>query len=440
LEEYILPERLKGLALGYGVVFPQADFDVQSVEWAPEVVLDRRGMASPEATGRWLRHLCDHWRERTHVHSDAAETLVREVRDLLRPEFDRVPPLAARAADAVNMMERLTEEQYRQLDFIEDSPRLLCTGGAGTGKTFLAAEMARRAATRGDRVLFTCWSPHLAAFVRSRVPVEVEVRTFDEIATAPWPDERRPDYLVVDEAQDLMAMSDLAVLDRCVTGGLEGGRWSIFLDPNLQSAVRSRIEPDALELLRTYGGVPGHLRWNCRNTQPVVLQTRMLTAADLGNPSAGAGPAVEFVFYRDRSECAAFLERHLAELTAGDIGLGDITLLSPLPFEESSVALVKPRWLRSLVRLTAEKATLLPIPAMTFAQVVEFKGLENRFICVVDLDALDATDHDLAIVYVAMSRARVGLWMAFNRALEADVRDVSARNLKAAIRQDVAAR
>ena len=57
---------------------------------------------------------------------------------------------------------RLDEEQARQLDAIQDNPRLLITGGAGTGKTMLAREGALRAAEAGSRVLLLCYTDALA--------------------------------------------------------------------------------------------------------------------------------------------------------------------------------------------------------------------------------------------------------------------------------------
>ena len=41
-------------------------------------------------------------------------------------------------------MQRLTNEQYERLDAFESTPGSCVFGGAGTGKTFIAPEMARR--------------------------------------------------------------------------------------------------------------------------------------------------------------------------------------------------------------------------------------------------------------------------------------------------------
>ena len=45
--------------------------------------------------------------------------------------------------------------------------------------------------------------------------------------------------------------------------------------------------------------------------------------------------------------------------------------------------------------------------------------MENQFIALVDISALSATPRDLSLVYVGMSRARTGLWVAMDASLEA---------------------
>src|SRR5690606_41590985 len=54
-------------------------------------------------------------------------------------------------------------------------------GGAGSGKTFLAVEQARRLAQRGQRVALACYSHGLASYL--------------ERITASWPRRHRPAYV-----------------------------------------------------------------------------------------------------------------------------------------------------------------------------------------------------------------------------------------------------
>ena len=242
------------------MVLPQTRFDVISVEWPTEEVIDQPHLRNADDLAKWLRRLTDYWRSQTHTRDEAPKELVQEVRELLRPEFERVPSLAYRVDAAIAVMDRLTDDQYRNLDIIEGNPRILLDGGAGTGKTFLGVEIAKRASARGLRVGVTAWSPTLTAYLRSRLPPPIDVVAFGELERDP---DREPwDYLVVDEAQDVMTLDELVTLDGRVKGGLEKGRWCFFYDSNNQSGVaghRARRARDPENL----GPTTGQLRWNC---------------------------------------------------------------------------------------------------------------------------------------------------------------------------------
>jgi UvrD-like helicase C-terminal domain/AAA domain len=425
LLERITAPRLSALAFGYGVVLPQTTFDVASVEWPAEAVVDRPHLADSQALGRWLRRLTEYWWQHTGVRAEAPAELLAQVRDLLRPEFERVPSLAWRVDAVVALMDRLTDDQYRQLDLIEANPRILIDGGAGTGKTFLAVEIAKRAATRGERVLVTTWSATLTAFLRSRLPPAVRVRRFDELEAGA----EQCDRLVVDEAQDLLTFGDLGVLDAQVVGGLESGRWCLFYDQNNQSALRGHHDPDALAYLSSLGPALGALKWNCRNTRELATQTKLLTGADLGTSNAGAGPPVEFQYYESRDGCAAILAEHLSNLFANDVGLDQVTILSPLGFRDSAASCLPAKWLGRITELTPANVAAVPFPGLTFSTVERFKGLENRFICLIDIAAFDASPRDLSLMYVGMSRARAGLWVAIDRTLRGSVEAAARANL-----------
>jgi hypothetical protein len=76
------------------------------------------------------------------------------------------------AADA------LTEHQAVILDAIRLLNRVEIRGGAGSGKTFLAMEQARRLAQRGQRVALVCYSHGLASYL--------------ERIAATWPRRQQP--------------------------------------------------------------------------------------------------------------------------------------------------------------------------------------------------------------------------------------------------------
>jgi hypothetical protein len=421
------PATVAGLVFGHGVVFPGTDFPHASAEWTAAMVIDADKIRGRHDLTEPLQELVTYWRTKTRGAATLSPSRVDLIGDFLRPEFDKVPSLRHRADQVFTAMERLTEEQYRQLDLVEESERVVCAGGAGTGKTFLAAEIARRDAARGARVLLTCKSRILACFLRDRL------RPQENIDVLPYGDTlgvtHAYDVLVVDEAQDLLDFESLDHLSTLVDGGLEGGRWRFFYDANNQSSLSGRFDPEALAYLRAFAGAAGSLRRNCRNTKSIVTQTRLVTRADLGNPAAGTGEPVDYAYWTDKADEAALLEQHLRDLFDNDVPPGEISIISPLPFEESCVAQMRTKWRRRIHLIDPSNEFEWPLDTITFATVDDFKGLENQFISLVDVDAVAGEGRTRAVLYVAMSRARAGLWIAVRKDLAEQLEEIKRMNL-----------
>ena len=418
-------DEIRRFVFGFGVVFPDDDFTIESPEWSQSVVMDARRLRRRSSLEVEIAAIVDYWAGKVGRRRGADPPLFERTLAFLRPDFDLVPSLAQRADQIDAAMERLTEEQYHQLDLIEDAPRILCSGGAGTGKTFLALETARRHAATGKTVLVLCRSPVLAAFLSGRIRTPgIDVADLESLRS-----EADCDVLVVDEGQDLLNMEVLDRLDKVVHGGLEQGVWRVFYDPNNQAALHASYDADAVELLQSYGGVSGTLRRNCRNTHEVVLQTKLMTGADLGNPSAGHGPPVEYEYYDSPAEQTRLLDGHLRRLFDGGEEPSDITIVSARPLDESAAGTLPPKRLRLIEVVDRKVAAQWPSSSITFSSIEDFKGLENRFVVVVDVDDIDSNSAAVAALYVAMSRARVGLWVALPLSLEATVASIAEENL-----------
>jgi hypothetical protein len=424
LIERLGKERLCDVPFGYLVVTPDIDLPSSS-EWSEQTYLGRGPFSRPRDFGRGLDRAATYWVSRHQGAKTVPAQLRGEILAALRPDFDVVPGLATRAGLLDASFERLTADQYAKLDLISDSPRMLCQGGAGTGKTFLAVDVARRRQSLTPGVVFTCRSPVLAAFVRSRLAgTGVEVVEFDRLHGRVGPP---ASFLVVDEAQDMMCLEHLDVLDRLLVGGLEKGSWAMFHDPNGQAHIYADWDPAALQLLKDTGAVPGTLRTNCRNTKEIAFQTRALTGADTGVAAAGSGPEVEFVSVDDTAAESARLEQHLRRLRDDDVPAGHITLISLRGDWDSSSARTLRDARKGRVRaLEASWAHDWPGDGLTWASVTDIKGLENRFICVIDVDGLAGEHVDQ--LYVALSRARAGLWVALDPVARERVKELYGRH------------
>ena len=416
---YALRDRLKqrhgaaveDIVFGFLVVTPDVDLALSSFEWDAATYCGRGQFTRDFTTA--VRDAVDYWRGRRPEKGPIEKTLQRKLLDDLRPTFDRSPLLDARASTLDATFVRLTDEQFSRLDLVSEAPRVICSGGAGTGKTFLATEVARRQALTGRSVLFTCRSPILASFARALlVGTGVTVR---EVASVPAG--TTFDVVVIDEAQDLMNFDALERLESVVVGGWDSGRWVMFMDQNRQAHLYGDFDAEALQYVQSFSPVPATLRTNCRNTREIVFQTRALTGADTGVATAGTGPEVEYATVADAASETAALEAHLRSLRDQEVSAGHVTIVSMRGDWATSAA----RGLRAarkgtLRMLNEESAANWPGSDLTWASAVDIKGLENRFVCAIDIDSLES-ELDIDLLYVTLSRPRAGLWIATGPAI-----------------------
>ncbi|MDH6626674.1 hypothetical protein M2271_004491 [Streptomyces sp. LBL] len=406
-----------GVPSGYLVITTDVDLRRTTEFEAPQYVGTTaydggRGLAQgiERATRFWLGR--NNW-ARTPVPA----SLRKKMLDAVRPEFDLVPNLQSQLTHLEVAFERLTNEQLDRLDELESNPRLIWTGGAGTGKTFLAAEAARRKAATGS-VLFTCTSTTLATHM-NRILTEdaITILPFDRLDEV---GDRTFDQLIVDEAQDLMSFDSLSTLDELVVGGLTEGRWIFMLDQNNQVLVPDSYDPEAWEYLRPLGSVYGPMKRNCRNTVQIVNQVRLYTGADLGVASAGEGDPVRFADVHDVQEEATVLDAYVNELVGEGVSPRDITLLSASGDWETSSARLSQR-ASKMERFADVVGSDRTKHRLTWSSVPDFKGHENHVVCLIDLEP-EHLQGRLDALYVAWTRARAQLWVACrpgtNRALK----------------------
>lgn len=400
------PELVGRTVFGYGAVFPDSEFDAVGVEWTPEMVINAIRLGS-EGWAECLDQLGAFWEAKFDSRGALSVDDVERYLNVLRPDFDRV--LSLRRLDDLVEKElvALTKSQYKALDQHRRNPRLVFEGGAGTGKTMLAVEMCRRVRGSGERILLTCRSHVLAAFIRSQQDLDgITAVPFDEV---PALDADAFDVAVVDEAQDVINGHDLDVLDTVLVGGLADGRWAFFLDSNNQRGLVGRYEDDAKVRLDSHRPTFVDLMDNCRNTIEIVRATQERTGADLGVTTAGHGREV-VVVEEGREKAITAVSAALAELEEHGVPLEQVVLLSPHRLTASIFVELPAEWLERVDVLDLMRMRRPGRGRVGFAQVADFKGLESRYVF---LEVDEAADERAARaqLYVGMTRAKAALWV-----------------------------
>jgi hypothetical protein len=264
VEEYVSRRgiRLSGYPIWNCVWFtsiPKARIP-QSIGWQQWMMLDADDLAGDAAAVivDMLRRGATYLDEKTSgFHKIAGKPTAAEVQSLvevLEPRF-----VAEATPEELERMRRSAVDQFSKdqveiLDALVDVPRLLIDGPVGSGKSVVAIEAARRAAAKGESVLFIAAAPRLVAVLRAKLP-GVDALTIAELGTE---EDRQWDLLVVDDAEQIASDDDFAVLERALTGGLVNGRSVIagnFAALEQKALWISRI-PTAvpLRLTEVFGG------------------------------------------------------------------------------------------------------------------------------------------------------------------------------------------
>ncbi|WP_339665579.1 NERD domain-containing protein [uncultured Pseudomonas sp.] len=400
---------------GFGVMFPDVKAGDLGVELTKEMVFDAIDM-DRDHLKRWLEKLYKYWAERKKIRGKLSSEQVAQLKNALRPEFDKGRSLLAEVDTAWQSLIALTEHQYAAVDTILDNKKVVVKGGAGTGKTLVAIRAAEELDQQRVKVLFLCRNPVLASFLKARLR-RTEVLVLDFLAFRERIESgtlQSFDALIVDEGQDMLDMTSIGLLDEAILGGFVDGRWYFFTDPNNQGALYADIEAEALDYLRECSAsVP--LSRNCRNTRQIALQTLLYTGGDIGRgsiDSEGVPVKTKGLKFSTTGELASLIENQLSEwIDDESVKPGDITILSPLPFEESVVTMIDRRWRRKITVINESFGERWPDTQLAYSTIRDFKGLENKYVMLVDTDKLVESTNSINQLYVAMTRANVLLWL-----------------------------
>ncbi len=162
-------QRWKDLALhnvlrGHAVFFP--DVGNASVLSRPDMPATLIGCSKDLQTPKsWIDAAFAYWVNDASNFTALGRRGLDVLRDVFARSFVVTPLVSSQLAEQEARRLVLTKDQIRVLDFLRSHRRVAVSGGAGTGKTVLALEKARRLASEGFKTLLTCYNRQLADYL-----------------------------------------------------------------------------------------------------------------------------------------------------------------------------------------------------------------------------------------------------------------------------------
>lgn len=371
-----------------------------------EIVLDSEDIARPEAA---IRKIFAYWHNALPGRQGLSHEDGQRVFEALAPSFSIVRSLRQSLDEREERFIQLTHEQARIVHYLDEQPHAAIHGAAGTGKTLVAVEKAKRLASSTEPVLFLCYNSALKTYLEANHALpNVHYATFHGFAReligpggtledaerallAHLIDDRPIPYthLIVDEGQDF-ATEWLEYLNH----RFRDGAFYVFYDRH------QLVQADDTRWL---DAVPCRLvlSRNCRNTDPIARAAYRAGGLAVSPTLGVTGPKPVLHVASDETRA---IELATALLEAAQKGgktpaheLATLTL-DTLPTDS--------RWRR----LRVGEKEVVDFPAMgrvTLTTARRFKGLEASLVIVADADFRKAEDPDWRRrLYVACSRAR----------------------------------
>ncbi|MDL4816938.1 nuclease-related domain-containing DEAD/DEAH box helicase [Actinomadura opuntiae] len=410
-----------------------AEVEADPLEWQPWQLLDRRDLRRPvsQTLAAVLVKARQHLASRNPAFDPSlarpAPPQCDEIARRLRPRFETTIAAADYRQVREQDLQHFLDEQYEALDAMDEEHQVLFTGPAGTGKTFLALEAAKRASLQGLEVRFACYNRLLGQWLASELQgfpgiragslhslmVDLAGERPPRNAESSWWNSQLPDLalealleredpadvLIVDEIQDLCDPAFLDVLDLMVRGGLAGGRWLMFGDFEHQAIYgtgdgRAELAGRSPSLYRRT------LARNCRNTPRIgrtAAEASGLAGAYRGFRRPDDGIDVTFMRCSTPAEQERSLARALDLLNEDHFQDDEIVVLSPMAGGTAARAQDQPLRNRLADYATRGKK-------VRYCTVHAFKGLDAPAVVVTDIDTASGERAE-SLLYIALSRA-----------------------------------
>ena len=427
---------------GHAVAFPLANFESGSLPLGANRGITFFQSDLPDI-GKRVMDAMEFWAQKVRPPEPLSEKEFKRFRkDVLHPHLYITTKLGEEIEGGRQQMIRLSQEQVQPLKGLACNQRIRVKGGAGTGKTLLALEFARKLAGEGKKALIVCFNESLADYLRKEVGTwessrdRVEVRHFHGMCLDAYrvlgrdfhlPDPRdaqaagefwngeapcalvealaggdfpRWDAIVADEGQDFKE-DWWKILENCLVDR-EKGHLAIFCDPSQD------IFGSGCHLPACSTELP--LTTNFRNTRKVAEFVKKLGKVSMESPlSCLEGRDVTVKRYKTLDEELEILGNLVKELIEVQrVNPGYIAILTPHSPNHSVLRGKNKLVGYPLVFSSQERNEVKD--AILHMSIYKFKGLESEVVILADIDPEDDLCKD-PVVYSGASRACQSLYI-----------------------------
>jgi len=467
IRKYLLGKRpdLRRVVFWSAVIFPYVTFSKSSPEWHDWQVIDARSYMERPVSQMFLNVIDQArlllsgsstagWFKKEDTEPDVEQCGV--ISDILRPEFEFYETPAARRRDLHEKLKRYTGEQFIALDAMQTNPRVIFNGPAGTGKTLLAIEAARRAVHQEKKTLLLCFNRYIAQWIKTQFSEtdfqNLTVSTLhalmlnlcrkkppasadSEFWTVTLPEQAvsallaesskqtEPfDVMIIDEAQDILRPDYLDFLDLYLAGGLASGTWNMFGDFAFQQIYSAATMQLNDFIIQRCEKTPVYtLGINCRNTPRIAAYAPLLGGltpdyCKILRPDDNIKP--ELIFFNDEDHQRDILAKVLLNFREKEKFKGsEIVILSPSADTCCSSSLPAP-W-----KDRVKPFRLVSSGHIRYCTIHSFKGLEAPVIIVTDINRIIDTE-SRNLLYIAVTRSLSRLVLLIQDAVRTDLKQI----------------
>ena len=420
--------------------------------WSNDVQ-DRKKLR--EKLNEIAKKMCNIRGPRNEREKKKAKIYLADLQDNLEPSSMSIRKNRIFSSDLDTLREELlnlTNDQLHSLELVNDNDCCVITGAAGTGKTVLALELARqRCEENGEQVALLCSNPYLSSrFKRWAKTLSndndgtVVAGPLEDFSTFDSKKQKKFDYLIVDEAQNLCDEESRSLMDGLLEGGLTNGYWAMFGDFAYQNIINPDLTKDGEEVLKRLQTIYprmtlGRLKINCRNTYEIAAAVSMFLGIDSLPRSGVHGPLIQTKYFNTQEHLNDLLDDLVKDLKDREFFSRQIILLSSSSDDFNTVP---PRqygeWKLLNVRESHGKKNLdrEEVPdvsgdsspkTLRYSDIHDFQGLESEVVILVIPEAqvavggvatLPQYEHLQRVLYTGMSRAKAILIIVAHESYE----------------------